>query len=94
MNRQKLPLLLMLIAGAVTSITVYFRNLGLKTMLIALLAALLAFYFIGCLIKLVLDRFDAKNQEKQVPDDGEVIEKAPDEESIYENEEDGEFSER
>lgn len=86
MDRQKLPLLLMLIAGAVTSITVYFRNLGLETMLIGLLASLVSFYFIGCLIKLVLDKFDEKNQEKKVADEGEVIEKAPDEENVSENE--------
>lgn len=82
MNRKTLPLMLMLIAGAVTSITVFSRNLGLQTMLIALLASLVAFYFIGSVIVYVLDSFDRKNMENSVSDEGEVIEKEPDEENI------------
>jgi len=78
-KRKQLPLLLMLIAGAITSLTVYFRGLGLKTMLIALLAALVIFYFIGSVIKMILDSFEKKN-ENRVSEEGEVIEKAPDEE--------------
>lgn len=80
MTRKQLPLLLMLIAGAITSLTVYFRGLGLKTMLIALLAALVIFYFIGSVIKMILDSFEKKN-ENRVSEEGEVIEKAPDEET-------------
>ncbi len=78
MNRKQLPLVLMLLAGAITSITVYFRGLGLKTMLIALLAALVSFYFIGSLIKMVLDSFYKEN-EKAAEDEGSVIEKEADE---------------
>ncbi len=74
MTRKQLPLILMLIAGAVTSITVYFRGLGLKTMLLALLAAFVAFYFFGSVIKMILDAFDKRN-EKRALDEGEVFEK-------------------
>lgn len=84
MDRRKLPLVLMLIAGAITSITVYFRGLGLKTMLIALLAALVAFYLLGTIIKLVLDSFETKNQEAAL-DEGAVIEKEADEKLPSEN---------
>lgn len=87
MSRKTLPLLLMLIAGAVTSITVFFRNLGLLTMLIALLASLITFYFIGSIIVYVLDSFDRKNKAMFVSDEGEVIEKEPDEESGLPSEE-------
>ena len=73
-NRRQLPLLLMLIAGAITTLTVYFKGLGLKTMLIALLAAFVAFYFLGSLIEYILDSFDKKT-EPEVSDEGEVIEK-------------------
>lgn len=78
MKRKQLPLILMLIAGAITSLTVYFKGLGLSTMLIALLAAFVTFYLIGSIIKMVLDSFDKKNQER-VSDEGEVIEKESDE---------------
>ena len=68
----------MLVAGAITSLTVYFRDLGLKTMLIALLATLVIFYFLGTIIKMIFDADDEKNEER-VSDEGEVIEKEADE---------------
>ena len=74
MKRRQLPLLLMLIAGAITTLTVYFKGLGLKTMLIALLAAFVTFYFIGSLVEYILDSFDKKTSS-EVSDEGEVIEK-------------------
>ena len=79
----------MLVAGAITSLTVYFRDLGLKTMLIALLATLVIFYFLGTIIKMIFDAVDEKNEER-VSDEGEVIEKEADEDvsaSQEENEE-------
>lgn len=79
MTRKQLPLILMLIAGAVTTLTVYFRGLGLKTMTIALLATLVAFYFLGSIIKMILDSFDKKNID-EVSEEGEVIEKDASEE--------------
>ena len=75
MKRQQLPLLLMLIAGAITSITVYMKGLGLKTMLIALLAALVAFYFLGSIIVSILDGFDKRNAMMKLAEEGEVFEK-------------------
>jgi len=74
-KRQQLPLLLMLIAGAITSITVYMRGLGLKIMLIALLAALVAFYFLGSIIVSILDGFDRRNAIMKLSEEGEVIDK-------------------
>ena len=74
MNRRQLPLVLMLIAGAITTLTIYFKGLGLKTMLIALLAAFVAFYFIGSLVEYILDSFDKKTNS-EVSAEGEVIEK-------------------
>jgi len=65
----------MLIAGAITSITVYMRGLGLKTMLIALLAALVAFYFLGSIIVSILNAFEKKNQIMKLSEEGEVIDK-------------------
>jgi uncharacterized membrane protein YraQ (UPF0718 family) len=66
----------MLIAGAITTLTVYFKGLGLKTMLIALLAAMVIFGFIGSLIEYILNSFD-RNQDSEVSEEGEVIEKEP-----------------
>ena len=96
MKRRQLPLLLMLIAGAITTLTVYFKGLGLKTMLIALLAAFVTFYFIGSLVEYILDSFDKKTAS-EVSDEGEVIEKeanvaAPVQETVIEPSEEEEVA--
>ena len=74
MDRKKLPAIFMLSAAAITALVVYFRDLGLKVMLIALLAVSVAFYFIGDIVRMVLDSYYKEN-EAQVSDEGEVIEK-------------------
>lgn len=84
MDRRKLPLLLMLMAGGMTAVVTYFRGFNLMDMLIALLAVMIIFNFIGTLIKMVLDSFDKAN-EKKVSDEGEVIEKEADENAQQDN---------
>lgn len=76
MTRKEMPLVLMLSAGLVTALIAYFRGFKLSAMLVALLATLVVFYFIGCVIRTILDSFDKKNAKK-VADEGEVIEKEP-----------------
>ncbi len=76
MTRQKMPLILMLLAGLVTALVAYYRNYTLMDMLIALLATLVIFYFIGSVIKMILDSFDRKNNA-EIEKEGEVIEKEP-----------------
>jgi uncharacterized membrane protein YraQ (UPF0718 family) len=79
LKRQQIPLVIMLVAGTVTSLTVYIKGLGLKTMLIALLATFVIFYFIGSLIKLFFDHIEKENlKDKKISDEGEVIEKEAD----------------
>jgi len=76
MTRKEMPLVLMLSAGLVTALVSYFKGFSLSSMLIALLATLVVFYMLGCIIKMILDSFDKKNKEKVAPE-GEVIEKEP-----------------
>lgn len=78
MNRKTMPLLLMLIAGAVTSIITLIRNYSIIDKLVALLIAMIIFYFLGSILKWSLDRFDRQNELKKA-EEGEVIEKEPDE---------------
>ncbi|MCQ2519330.1 MAG: hypothetical protein MJ107_02240 [Lachnospiraceae bacterium] len=77
MTRKEMPLVLMLLAGLVTSLVAYFRGFKLSSMLIALLSTLVVFYIIGCIVKMILDSFEKKNNEKVVETEGEVIEKEP-----------------
>lgn len=80
MNRKQLPPVLMLIAGLITSIRIFYLNYDMKTALIILLVVLILFYILGSSIKYVLDTFDKQN-EKRALDEGEVIEKAAEDES-------------
>ncbi len=77
MNRKKLPLILMLTAGAITSVMTFMLRYPLKDKLFALFIVLLIFAYIGYMIKNLLDYFDKQN-EKRAEEEGEVIKKESD----------------
>lgn len=79
MDRKYLPLILMLLGGAVTSIIAFVKHYALLNTLIALLIVFIIFYILGSLIKWLLDLFDRQNA-KAALDEGEVIEKEKDSE--------------
>lgn len=74
MNRKSLPLILMLVAGAVTCIITYVMNYSVLAKLVSLLIVLLIFFFLGSVLKWTLDYFDSQNEKKAL-EEGEVIEK-------------------
>ena len=73
-KRKLIPPFVMLFAGAVVSITLWYMHYDLKDMLIILLCVLLGFYFAGSVIKWMLDQFEAKI-EKERMEEGKIIEK-------------------
>lgn len=73
-KRRLIPPFIMLLAGAITSITMRILHYDTKTMLIILLGVLLGFYIAGCVIKDMLDRFEKQIEEADM-EEGEVIEK-------------------
>ncbi len=77
-KRKLIPPFVMLLAGAVTSITMYALHYNTKDMLIILLCVLVVFFVIGDLVKWMLDRFEAQIEQKRI-EEGEVIEKELDE---------------
>ncbi len=79
MERKMIPLALMLVAGAICSIICFIQGYDAVTMLFALLIVLLVFYFLGYVIKRVMDSFEAEN-EKRSKEEGEVIAKEASEE--------------
>jgi len=87
MNRKKLPLILMLLAGSITSIMTFMLDYSMKDMLFAILIVLIIFGSIGLMIKNLLDYFDKQN-EKRAEEEGEVIEKEPDSKSESDEEND------
>lgn len=75
-KRRLIPPFVMLLAGAVVSITMRILHYELQTMLIVLLCVLLGFYFVGRILQIMLDRFELQIQEAHL-EEGEVIEKEP-----------------
>lgn len=78
MNRKNLPLLLMLLAGAVTCVITYIEKYSMVTKLVSLFIVLLIFYVLGSVLKWTLDYFEQQNEQKR-GEEGEVIEKEPEE---------------
>ena len=76
MNRKNLPLLLMLVAGAITSIINFIQKYTMIAKLVSLFIVLLVFYILGSVLKWTLDFFDRQNEER-LKEEGEVIEKEP-----------------
>ena len=74
MNTKKVPLFVMLLAGAVACIVTYLEHYSFHDMLVVLLMVLVVFLIIGLVIKRILDKFDISNEEK-VDDEGAVLEK-------------------
>lgn len=78
-KRKLIPPFVMLLAGAITSITMRVLHYDMRKMLIILLCVLIGFYMAGCVIKYMLDRFERQIEEASM-EEGEVIEKEPAEE--------------
>ena len=85
---KALPMFLMLLAGAVTSIITYILQYEGKTALLILLAVLLLFYVIGFLFRKMIYRFEdeVNRKEKERLEEGIVVEKGA--EQAAENEAD------
>lgn len=74
MNRKNMPLILMLVAGAVTCVITFIRDYSIMGKLLSLLVVLVIFYVLGSILKWTLDFFDSQNEKKN-QEEGEVIEK-------------------
>lgn len=85
MNRKNMPLILMLVAGAVTCIITFIQNYSVLRKLISLFVVLLIFYMLGSILRWTLDYFDSENEKKN-KEQGEVIEKEAEEEEQQEPE--------
>ncbi len=82
MNKKlkMLPIYLMLITGAVTSIITYMLHYESKTALLILLGVLLFFYITGSLFCSLIQRFEKEQDEKErerLEQEGKVVEKDP-----------------
>ena len=69
MNRKIMPVVLMLVTGALTCIATYIKNYTILEKLVALFITMLIFYTIGCFVKYVLDSFDKQNEQKRLEEE-------------------------
>lgn len=86
------PLILMLVAGALTGIMAYLSNYEIKEFLLILLLVMLCFYIVGLIILKVLAAFEKKNLEeleKQKAEEGIVVEKEQDGETNNSSDQEG-----
>ena len=87
-KRMKMfPLILMLVAGSITSVMTYYFQYEIKTALLVLLSVLLIFYLLGLLLINVIVSFDKKNEEERKAkeqEEGIVLEKDSMQEEISE----------
>ena len=92
MNTKKIPVLIMLLAGAVTCVVTFLNHYNLRDMLVALLIVLIIFLIVGLVIKFLFDKFEISTDDS-VSDEGEVVEKQGDGEAVEEGEENSEINE-
>lgn len=92
MNRNNMPLIIMLVAGAAICVVTYFTEYSLAWRLFIILAVLLLFYALGSILRGMLNYFDEQN-EKNSMENGEVIEKDA-ENAEVQNDSAGEKSEK
>ena len=87
-KRMKMfPLILMLIAGSITSVMTYYFQYEIKAALLVLLSVLLVFYLLGLLLINVIVSFDKKNEEERLAkeqEEGTVLEKDSMQEDVSE----------
>lgn len=91
MKLKYIPPFLMLLAGAVSSIVMFTMHYELKTTLSVLLVVLIVFYIAGVLLKVMFMKFTPDTE--QMKEEGAVIEKEGEAESIAVEEQEEESGE-
>jgi len=78
MKTKQIPLIVMLLAGAVTSICARLMRYELETTLWILLLVLIVFYIVGCFIKKTIESFEraaaAREAEERAKAEAEAAE--------------------
>lgn len=72
MNTRNIPALVMLTAGLVAGIVMFRMHYSLYTMSWVILFVFAVFYVLGCLIRLMLDKFGMQQEKKEAEQEGEA----------------------
>ena len=74
MKRKNLPLIIMLIAGAVISVITFIKDYELVKKLLLLLITLMVFYGLGSLLVFTMNHFDKVNEQKRFEEEKKASE--------------------
>lgn len=84
-SKMKLiPVIIMLIAGAITAICTWFFNYESNTALVILSGVLIAFYILGIVLRRILLKFEDEIENERIriaEEEGKVVEKQGDTEN-------------
>lgn len=80
MDRKNIPIVMMLVAGAITCIITFIQHDSVLRKLVVLFIVLLVFYSIGTVIKWIFDSFASKNAQMNAPVEEEIAEEEEEEE--------------
>ena len=76
MNRKNIPVIIMLIAGAMVSIITFIKEFEIVEKLMLLLITLVVFYGLGCLLVWTMNHFDSVNENKRKEEEKRAAEEA------------------
>lgn len=71
MKTNSTPALIMLLAGSVACIAGIRAHMDVADFMKMLLIVLIVFYFLGCIVKIILDKYFAEKKDEETTD-GEV----------------------
>lgn len=72
MNTKKVPAIISLAAGLIALIVTTIRRAELIEILTTLFIVLLSFYILGCILKVILDKFVGEDEEAEEGEDEEA----------------------
>ena len=86
MNTRNIPALVMLTAGLVAGIVMFRMHYSLYTMSWVILLVFAVFYVLGCLIRLMLDKFGMQQVKKEAEQEGEAAQETGQQEEKQQSE--------
>ena len=87
MNTRNIPALVMLTAGLVAGIVMFRMHYSLYTMSWVILLVFAVFYVLGCLIRLMLDKFGMQQEKKkEAEQEGEAAQESGEQEERQQTE--------
>ncbi len=86
MNTRNIPALVMLTAGLVAGIVMFRMHYSLYTMSWVILLVFAVFYVLGCLIRLMLDKFGMQQEKKEAEQEGETAQETGQQEEKQQSE--------